>query len=71
MTDKTSNPPLFDGAWEKATGTRWATDITLRDLFAGMVLCGMAGREKGYSAGTTAATAYLYADAMLAEREKK
>ena len=50
-----------------------SSDITLRDLFAG--LCGaglLAGREKGNTCSDDdyALCAYTLADALLAEREK-
>jgi hypothetical protein len=50
-----------------------AVDLTLRDWFAGQALAGFAGlpEDEVMGAADTAKAAYNYADAMLAEREKR
>jgi len=78
MTDKTSNPPLFgvlplafrgpDGGIIDFDRDTYSTNITLRDLFAGM---GLIGLVANLPTSMAAEVCYRYADAMLAEREKK
>ena len=61
------NPPLFLGANPGAF-----TEVTLRDLFAGFIACGLeANSSFDRMAEATARHAYAGADAMLAEREKR
>ena len=49
-------------------GQEYLTKITLRDLFAGFALVGLAHRQ-GYN--SAADDAYAYAAAMLAARERQ
>jgi len=57
------NPPLFLPA-------DYETDVTLRDLFAGMAMQALIEAEVGEPVYVMARYAYEQADAMLAEREK-
>ena len=72
------NPELIrpvDVADRLDTEPRWATgsDITLRDVFAGMVMQGnmAAGPTEGMDLVAAAYFAYEAADCMIAEREKR
>ncbi len=67
MSEKPYNPELFEG---ESPGLL-QTDVTLRDLFAASVLHGLAGKTSTNKAGRVAKVAYEFADAMLAEREKR
>ena len=51
---------------------RLDAELPLRDLFAAFALAGMLSkpREEGLEAKNVADTAYWYADAMLAQRER-
>ena len=62
---KPSNPTIFS---EMESADYW-TNITLRDLFAGLALAGMLAHPVDGAIPTEyAEDAYSYADAMLAER---
>lgn len=45
--------------------------MTLRDWFAGQALAGKLQGIGGFNPELSAQSAYLYADAMIAERERK
>lgn len=65
--------PAFPGQpWPNKTGVyEKAPGMTLRDWFAGQVLCGvMGGDHRLPRVKVMAKCAYEYADAMLAERSK-
>ena len=73
------NPPLFhmDYNEDPSLVPAQVTEITLRDLFAGLLMAGWAagGRVREYSevpaCVEAAASAYAIANLMLEEREKE
>ena len=71
---KPENPPLFKSQFTVGGRlTEVETEVTLRDLFAGMVAAGELSRGKTETrddALKLAKGAYWLADALLAEREK-
>ena len=72
MTGKTGGPAFPDPA-PREDG--WS-GMTLRDYFAGQALIGLARSSAeqtvdDYGPGHVASDAYSFADAMLAEREKR
>lgn len=79
---KQDGGPAFPGAWHPEMGwspTQIPSGMSLRDWFAGQALAGIAANPEGITVdGETkrdpsayALVAYLLADAMLAEREKR
>lgn len=68
---KRIDPWLKDGgpAFPSETETGYYGGMTLRDWFAGQALAGSPIFGDGYE--SAAKRAYEYADAMLAERERK
>ena len=72
------NPELFQPDRDKDGTAYYFTEVTLRDLFAALVVAGVCGNPEHLDAfaDTTeakmrlAGTVYSIADAMLAEREK-
>ena len=78
MSDKPSNPPLFNPLRVEHINVFWeakalCTDITLRDLFAGMAMQAIIQGKTLVMGGSAldVQAAFAWADAMLAEREKK
>jgi len=68
MTEKPANPPLF---YATTASAEYATDITLRDLFAGMAATGWMRCDKQLpSPQKVAKAAYELADALLSAREE-
>ena len=71
-----NNPKLFSFA-KAGDLEHGKTDITLRDLFAGMALAGISSRFKGDPADVVSRAvgisedAYIIAECMLAERAKE
>ncbi len=73
MSEQDDGGPAFPGAWHPEMGwspTQMPSGMSLRDWFAGQALAGY--RYGGDSrARSIAEWAYMLADAMLAEREKR
>lgn len=68
---KPTNPNLFVGGYNGSKPEYW-TEITLRDLFAAAALAGtLADTRCSGSFSDFSKDAFAYADAMLAEREKR
>lgn len=70
---KAPNPHAFPFNVKNVNGSHWYSHegMTLRDYFAGQALVGLlAGRSRGFVSNPER-SAYLIADAMLAERAKE
>ncbi len=67
------NPCIFPQEHWDDERTMWVRTggLTLRDYFAGQALAGMMTPAPEFPASEIATDAYAFADAMLAEREKK
>ena len=73
MNDKNTGGPAFPMAMDSSPdGPAFQNEgMTLRDYFAGQALVAIIGLESGASLNGECSDAYLYADAMLAERDKE
>lgn len=74
MTEKDTGGPAFpyeefEHGFHQDTVVKHP-GMTLRDWFAGQAMAALITKSACRSAAATAATAYEYADAMLAERNK-
>lgn len=66
-----NNPKYFPELSKVGSVAKAEGEVTLRDHFAGQVLCGWYAKELGHvSKGTIAENCYLMADAMLEARAK-
>ena len=65
MKNDTSGP-----AFPLSLNKTWYAGMTLRDYFAAAALQGMLAYYHGYGSCYAAGSAYQYADAMLAERNR-
>lgn len=73
MIDRGPENPSILSSHMSASGIRYETDVTLRDLFALQIAAALATYRDGhvgYSPRELAETAYEHADALLAERAK-
>jgi hypothetical protein len=64
------DPRLFNGPSSAGLGSTYGTEVTLRDLYAGLAMAALivAGREFVQTQEGIAAAAWSQAEAMLAKR---